>query len=642
MSIPDGLQESLLTALSFAQSYSRVVVVPDTASFPPLNNHPLVYSASSHTNPSSSPSTSSAVRFVATASIFVHGIKVGNLCLFDSKPHETFTTEQQGLLIEFAETIADIWVDRKQLYHKLHRDGLHLQHTLFQVLRVPLCRIMKEADQVEQFLRLQQRLWQSHALNKLDKTLTCLQTDVYYFEYMVSLAVKVIAIAKLPDVHDENTPFTYDLFRETWRESIRDLIYQYGLLQLWVYNDDKVDFTNCKLLAHPCVIHFCIAALLGHIYCSNSQQSVHITSSVSSPLLSQSSQHHHLHHPQYPNHFPTRSTTSSFSSTTTHESSGSSCSVSDTSTVQISGPTRPTHNTNINTNINSNITIHPRRLCIQICSQGNIPPVPDTLRHALDKLTGQYLQGHCRQVTNHCLQILVPVQLEEDMCVPDKTRSNEVTACVTDQLQEEDKDDKDDDDTVVFFPTKTTSLTPVSSDSIAAVSQHKELQLAHEKHKLFPELFPAVRKVSPFPSQLAVSSREEATVSRVMDREDHVDFHPLIPSDHTTQTQQRSGHSHLSVPGSRATGSKSAVPPLFTTGVSPLLQLTSYQSVAHHIRDSCRALFSIYGASLANTSKITPCDTSSAVSTPLTKEIGLTRTNHIHTRKISPLYNSHQ
>lgn len=552
---PHPLKESLIGSLSYMQSYSRVIVVEDTTSDPFLSTHPL---------------TSSEVPrlgFIAAASVLMKDVKVGNLCVMDTKAHSNFGTLNQGLLVEFADTIAGIWTDRQQLYQELRRDGVHMQQSVLGVLRPPLVRLIREADAVGHSLTLLEAMWRATTFNQLDKTASSMQKDVNYFEYLVSTAIRVVSLAQIHDGMQMKHPmvnigairgkYVYEFDQEGWRSSMRELIYHYGLLSVWVYSDDKEEFMRCFLAAHPDVLHFCIAAVLGHLYCSNCQQNIHITTSFSTFL-------------------PPTATLAKEASVSTKSSDTSS-----TFGRSAELSSQPTGN-----------LANRRKLCIQISSQDRLPPLPKEMRESLDILSRQYLRGQVRQVTNHCFQLLVPVEI-------DTSDAEQFDETVAEETAVADAPVGDDGSTAL----------PDGEQSIhshGALSRHQELQLQQEqqrkqllqrqKRALFPDL--ASSLTNPLKSTDNASTTASLiaeTTLRSRQFRDYDDFGDVI--------DVASG-----AVDSASAKEASAQAKLFPSGFTGILALPSYKNIAQTIVDSCRSLLQMKSPSHGRSghSKVSP------------------------------------
>lgn len=556
---PHPLKESLISSLSYMQSYSRVVVVEDSRTDPFLSTHPLTKSQSK-------------LGFIAAASVLMKDVKVGNLCIMDTKAHSNFGTLNQGLLVEFADTIAGIWTDRQQLYQELRRDGVHMQQSVLGVLRPPLVRLIREADAVGHSLTLLEAMWRATTFNQLDKTASNMQKDVNYFEYLVSTAIRVVSLAQIHDGMQMKQPmvnigairgkYVYEFDQEGWRSSMRELIYHYGLLSVWVYSDDKEEFMRCFLAAHPDVLHFCIAAVLGHLYCSNCQQNIHITTSFSSFLP--------------PTATLAKESSVSTKSSETSSTYGRSAELGNQPAVNLANR---------------------RKLCIQISSQDRLPPLPKEMRESLDILSRQYLRGQVRQVTNHCFQLLVPVEIDTS----DAEAFDEGAA----EAVEADAPVADDGSTAV----------PDGEQSIhshGALSRHQELQLQQEqqrkqllqrqKRALFPDLASSLTNPLKSPENASASASLIAeTTLRSRQFRDYDDFGDVIDVASGAVDTDSSKES-------------SAQAKLFPSGFGGILALPSYRNIAQTIVDSCRSLLQLKSPShgRAAHSKVSPAPSCAA------------------------------
>eukprot|EP01033_Poteriospumella_lacustris_P012170 gene12170-8704_t len=373
---PDPRKEILIGALSIMQSFSRVIVVENAADDLLLSHQTW------------SLAEDIKLGFFAVASVMMGDIKVGSLCIVDTKAHHNFSLDCQGLLMEFADTIADIWTDRQQLYQQIQRDALHMQTTVLGILQPPLRLIMQEGDRAQHCISLLKQYWRTKTFNLLDKTAAKMRRDVNFFEYMVSTAIQVVSSAQIHDgnqlkhstdlVEDLGDIFGYSFDYEGWRGTVRELIYHY---------DDQGE-------------------------------------NDSSPSMHQRSVVHHSNR---------------------------------------------------------------RKLCIQISSQDCLPPFPKEMAESLNMLCGHYLHGQLRQVTDHCFQFLVPVELDTTDLPVDFALSTD-DATVVEHHHHHHLYESDDGEPLYNHE----ALNPTQYQELQQQQeQYRKLLLQRQKRELFPDMVAA-------------------------------------------------------------------------------------------------------------------------------------------------------
>lgn len=571
---PDPRKEVLIGALSIMQSFSRVIVVENAADDLLLCHQTW------------SLAEERELGFLAVASVVMGDIKVGSLCIVDSKAHHNFSLECQGLLMEFADTIADIWTDRQQLYKQIQRDALHMQTTVLGVLRPPLKLIMQEGDHAQHCISLLKQYWRTKTFNLLDKTAAKMRRDVNFFEYMVSAAIQVVSSAQ---IHDESQLkhstdlgeglddiFGYSFDYEGWRGTVRDLIYHYGLLSVWVYSDDKEEFMPCFLAADPCLLRFCIAAVLEHLYCSNCQQNIHITTSFSAS-----------------SHVPVSSASTVMDDTLATFGGSHNVHSADDHGENDSLPSMHQRS----------IVHHPnrRKLCIQISSQDCLPPFPKEMAESLNMLCGHYLHGQLRQVTDHCFQFLVPVELDiTDLPVDVALSADDAT------VVEHHHHLCESDDGEPLYNRDALNLTQYQ-ELQQQQEQHRKLLLQRQKRELFPDL------VAAHSLPLKTSVAPNATASLIAEAEVR-----------GPTTLVHGDGDYVPVPDVRkplridTSSTRSSF--VFPSGFSGVLALPTCGNIAQTIVDTCRSFIIMKSPSLTALSphnKVAPSLPITACCTPL-------------------------
>lgn len=573
---PDPRKEILIGALSIMQSFSRVIVVENAADDLLLSHQTW------------SLAEDIKLGFFAVASVMMGDIKVGSLCIVDTKAHHNFSLDCQGLLMEFADTIADIWTDRQQLYQQIQRDALHMQTTVLGILQPPLRLIMQEGDRAQHCISLLKQYWRTKTFNLLDKTAAKMRRDVNFFEYMVSTAIQVVSSAQIHDgnqlkhstdlVEDLGDIFGYSFDYEGWRGTVRELIYHYGLLSVWVYSDDKEEFMPCFLAADPCLLRFCIAAVLEHLYCSNCQQNIHITTSFSA------------------------------SSSTVPVSSAST--VMD-ETLATFGGSENVHSAGDQGENDSLPSMHQRsvvhhsnrrKLCIQISSQDCLPPFPKEMAESLNMLCEHYLHGQLRQVTDHCFQFLVPVELDTtDLPMGFALSTDDATVVEHHHhhLHESDNGEP-------LYNHEALNLTQYQ-ELQQQQEQHRKLLLQRQKRELFPDMvaahaLPLKTSVAPNATASLIAEAEVTGATALIDSDGQ-----YVPVPDVRKPL------HIDTTSTRASF-------VFPSGFSGILALPSCSNIAQTIVDTCRSFIIMKSPSLTALTphnKVAPSLPITACCTPL-------------------------
>jgi hypothetical protein len=121
-------------------SSSTVFVVPDATQDERFMHIPLV---TGHNH----------LRFYAGAAICVDGMKIGSLCVMDTKPHHNFRTTHKTILQEITASISDIITIRRERNLEIQRTCATLSASLMRYVLYPLKIVTNEAIKLEQKIR---------------------------------------------------------------------------------------------------------------------------------------------------------------------------------------------------------------------------------------------------------------------------------------------------------------------------------------------------------------------------------------------------------------------------------------------------------------------------------------------------------
>jgi hypothetical protein len=439
---PNPRKEALIEALVFSQSKKQQsIIIEDAFMDPIVRNHPAIASEEPR------------LRFLVAANLSMKDKAIGHLCILDTRP-QSFGIEKQRLLTEFADTISDIWMERQSLYRELRRDGVHMQQSVLGVLRPLLQQLMEDANQIQQAVNeLRSPALSASELDfsasVIENRIKNFQNNFILFEFMINSAIQVVSHAQehhgmtmsvklhskkpLPteskntNAHESDSKYLYDWVLDSWTKSMSQLVYQFSLLSFPVkYHGNEIrnllqgeessmssaasrqigTANACKLTAHPDVLFFCITALVGHFYCSDSTVPVHIDFGMKS-LKSKMP--------------PSLRKAASFNSELMAFSSSAGSLSSQRMDSSFTAGSRFVSKSPNRFKLYIRVGVEKKQVPVPNGVEENlpndndtsyhIPPLPRDMRDSIDVLMRQYLQGTCRQVSDRSFQLTVPIFL---------------------------------------------------------------------------------------------------------------------------------------------------------------------------------------------------------------------------------------
>ena len=78
------------------------------------------------------------IRFYAGASLMVAGVKVGSLCIIDTKPRHDFNVDQRMNLLDLGEAVANLIRERREYNLRAKKDRSDLMTEIMHSIRTPL------------------------------------------------------------------------------------------------------------------------------------------------------------------------------------------------------------------------------------------------------------------------------------------------------------------------------------------------------------------------------------------------------------------------------------------------------------------------------------------------------------------------
>ena len=78
------------------------------------------------------------IRFYAGASLIVAGVKVGSLCIIDTKPRHDFNIDQRMNLLDLGEAVANLIRERREYNLRAQQDRSNLMTEMMHNIRTPL------------------------------------------------------------------------------------------------------------------------------------------------------------------------------------------------------------------------------------------------------------------------------------------------------------------------------------------------------------------------------------------------------------------------------------------------------------------------------------------------------------------------
>lgn len=442
---PNPRKEALIEALVFSHSNKQQsIIIEDAFMDPIVRNHPAIASEIPR------------LRFLVATNLSMKDKAIGHLCILDTRP-QSFGIEKQRLLTEFADTISDIWMERQSLYRDLRHDGVHMQQSVLGVLRPLLQQLMEDANQIQQAVN-ELRSRPALSASELDSSTSVIenrikkfQNNFILFEFMINSAIQVVSHAQehhgmtmsvklhskkpLPteskntNAHESDSKYLYDWVLDSWTKSMSQLVYQFSLLSFPVkYNGNEFrnllqgeessmssaasrqikTASTCKLTAHSDVLFFCISALVGHFYCSDSSVPVHIDIGMKS-LKSKMP--------------PSLRKAANFNSELMALSSSAGSLSSQRMDSSFTAGSRFVSKSPNRFKLYIRVGVEKKQVPVsnyveEYLPKDNdtsyhIPPLPRDKRNSIDVLMRQYLQGTCRQVSDRSFQLTVPIFLHQ-------------------------------------------------------------------------------------------------------------------------------------------------------------------------------------------------------------------------------------
>ena len=99
MDIMETPQEFAFCSYTILEESPRVLIVPDAHLDPRFANNPFVLGPPH-------------IHFYAGASLIVDGVKIGTIFVIDPQPRLDFSHEQEALLIDFADLVSDLLIQK--------------------------------------------------------------------------------------------------------------------------------------------------------------------------------------------------------------------------------------------------------------------------------------------------------------------------------------------------------------------------------------------------------------------------------------------------------------------------------------------------------------------------------------------------
>lgn len=199
-SMTQAPRDKTFCAYTILDETDRVMVVPDALEDPRFKTNPIVVGYP-------------YVRFYGGASITIDGHKIGTLCLLDCVPCATFTAKQEEVLVEIADSIADLMIYRRNMWLESRFNSVHMHQSILTILREPLHNLQTSALQLGQSVKAAQLVCayaQSEskdevhaALRRTEEHSLCFQQESSYFQKLLDTSLHALTrVAVNPETLD--------------------------------------------------------------------------------------------------------------------------------------------------------------------------------------------------------------------------------------------------------------------------------------------------------------------------------------------------------------------------------------------------------------------------------------------------------
>jgi hypothetical protein len=173
-------------AYTILEETPRVMVIPDALLDPRFCNNPLVVGPP-------------YVRFYAGASIIVDGLKVATLCLLDVIPRDDFSSSDQQILTDLADTISDMMTIRRRQELEERFNGVVMHQSILTVMQDPLSRVQAAYTDLSQVYLTVKHTCNQRSVDELQRKVSHFQCEVDGFSHFLDDAVRVLARVTLAD-----------------------------------------------------------------------------------------------------------------------------------------------------------------------------------------------------------------------------------------------------------------------------------------------------------------------------------------------------------------------------------------------------------------------------------------------------------
>lgn len=242
------------------------------------------------------------VRFYGGASIIIDGIKVGTLCLIDSEPRAGFTKEQQEILIDIADCIAGLMIDRRAAQLENRHDSIQMHQSILSILQEPLHRMRDSASKIEMLLHSVSKM-SDDSTNKVvgakaeraEELVEVFQKDVTYFQKLLDTSLRSLTrVIVNPETHEtmsltgrwtprrtqeaqanahnnthqqhqqQHLGILLPFEKLQWHIALNELLDHYRLPQASICCENDIDETM-SVMSHPDLLLLCVASVLGYV-----------------------------------------------------------------------------------------------------------------------------------------------------------------------------------------------------------------------------------------------------------------------------------------------------------------------------------------------------------------------------------------
>jgi GAF domain-containing protein len=126
-------RDDAFCAYTILEATPQVMIVPDALEDERFKNNPLVLGPP-------------FIRFYAGASLIVEGIKLGTLCLIDTKPRHNFSLKSIATLLDLSSIISNLMIERRKKLLDVQYDIVLMNRSILSIIQTPLHNLVRRCQ----------------------------------------------------------------------------------------------------------------------------------------------------------------------------------------------------------------------------------------------------------------------------------------------------------------------------------------------------------------------------------------------------------------------------------------------------------------------------------------------------------------